>query len=123
MHIYVDADACPVKDIIVRLARQYSVPVTMVTDTSHQLHDGYSRIITVGISWSPRIMGLPLWRFPNTAILSTKMGCSILLKTWTVIYWNGILDKKCAAAEKESMGNENGRLRMIERLSRRFAAC
>ena len=47
MHIYVDADACPVKDIIVRLARQYSVPVTMVTDTSHQLHDGYSRIITV----------------------------------------------------------------------------
>ena len=47
MRILVDADACPVKDIIVRLAKQRSIPVTMITDTSHRLHDGYSTIITV----------------------------------------------------------------------------
>jgi len=47
MKILVDADACPVKDIIVRLAKQRNLPVTMLIDTSHQLNDGYSTVITV----------------------------------------------------------------------------
>jgi len=47
MKILVDADACPVKEIIVRLAKQRSIPVTMLTDTSHRLNDGYSTVITV----------------------------------------------------------------------------
>jgi len=47
MKILVDADACPVKEIIVRLAKQRNIPVTMLIDTSHQLDDGYSTIITV----------------------------------------------------------------------------
>ena len=47
VQILVDADACPVKEIIVRLAKQYGLPVTMLIDTSHELDDGYSRVITV----------------------------------------------------------------------------
>ena len=47
MQIFVDADACPVKQIIVRLAKQYGIPVTMLADTAHKLDDGYSHIITV----------------------------------------------------------------------------
>jgi len=47
MQILIDADACPVKQIIVRLAKQRAVPVTMLIDTSHELRDGYSTIITV----------------------------------------------------------------------------
>gem|GEM_PF-2765525 len=47
MRILVDADACPVKQIIVRLAKQRNIPVTMLIDTSHELNDGYSTIITV----------------------------------------------------------------------------
>ena len=47
MQILVDADACPVKEIIVRLAKSAKIPVTMLIDTSHQLNDGYSRVITV----------------------------------------------------------------------------
>ena len=47
MRVLVDADACPVKQIIVRLAKQRSIPVTMLIDTSHELNDGYSTIITV----------------------------------------------------------------------------
>jgi uncharacterized protein YaiI (UPF0178 family) len=45
--ILVDADACPVKDIILRMAKQRNIPVTMVIDTSHELDDGYSTVITV----------------------------------------------------------------------------
>ena len=47
MQILVDADACPVKNIIVRLAKKYNLPVTMLIDTSHILDDGYSKVITV----------------------------------------------------------------------------
>ena len=47
MQILVDADACPVKQIIVRLAKERNIPVTMLIDTSHELNDGYSRVITV----------------------------------------------------------------------------
>ena len=47
MQILVDADACPVKQIIVRLAKKHNIPVTMLIDTSHELSDGYSTVITV----------------------------------------------------------------------------
>ena len=47
MKIYVDADACPVKNIIVNIAKTNKIPVVMVCDTSHILNDGYSKIITV----------------------------------------------------------------------------
>ena len=47
MRILVDADACPVKTIIVREAKKRGIPVTMVVDTSHQLNDGYSEVVMV----------------------------------------------------------------------------
>lgn len=46
--ILVDADACPVKRIIVRLARAKNIPVVMFIDTAHELDDGYSEVVTVG---------------------------------------------------------------------------
>ncbi len=47
MKVLVDADACPVKGIIVKNAKKYNVPVTMIIDTSHELFDGYSTVVTV----------------------------------------------------------------------------
>lgn len=47
MKILVDADACPVKEIIVEEAKKRGIPVTMLLDTSHVLNDGYSTVITV----------------------------------------------------------------------------
>jgi uncharacterized protein YaiI (UPF0178 family) len=47
MKILVDADACPVKDIIVRVAKQLNLRVLMFIDTSHSLNDGYSEVTTV----------------------------------------------------------------------------
>lgn len=45
--ILVDADACPVKDIIVNVAKEFKLKVIMFTDTSHIIEDGYSQVITV----------------------------------------------------------------------------
>ena len=47
VQILVDADACPVKGIIIKIAKQNKLPVTMLIDTSHELNDGYSTVITV----------------------------------------------------------------------------
>lgn len=47
MKILVDADACPVKEIIVRQAKKQDIPVVMLLDTSHIFNDGYSEVITV----------------------------------------------------------------------------
>lgn len=47
MKILVDADACPVKDIIIKIAKELKINVIMFVDTSHILNDGYSRVVTV----------------------------------------------------------------------------
>ena len=47
MKILVDADACPVKQIIEQVAKEYKIPVTMIIDTSHELFSDYSKIIQV----------------------------------------------------------------------------
>ncbi|QHQ59860.1 YaiI/YqxD family protein [Anaerocolumna sedimenticola] len=47
MKVLVDADACPVKQIIERVAKKYYIPVIMVIDTSHILESEYSKIIQV----------------------------------------------------------------------------
>lgn len=47
MKILVDADACPVKEIIIKVAKEFQIPVFMFVDTSHLLKDNHGTIITV----------------------------------------------------------------------------
>jgi uncharacterized protein YaiI (UPF0178 family) len=47
MRILVDADACPVKSIILKHAKSMGLEVIMFIDTSHELNDGYSEVVTV----------------------------------------------------------------------------
>ena len=47
MQIYVDADACPVVDIVEKIAKKYQIPVTLLCDTNHVLSSGYSEVVVV----------------------------------------------------------------------------
>lgn len=47
MKILVDADACPVKSEIEKIAKKYGINVCMFIDTSHILKSDYSEIVTV----------------------------------------------------------------------------
>ena len=47
MRILVDADACPVKEIIEAIAKGLQIPVLMFIDTSHILTSDYSEIVMV----------------------------------------------------------------------------
>lgn len=48
LHIWVDADACPVVAIVERIAGKYDIPVTLLCDTNHVLESAYSEVIVVG---------------------------------------------------------------------------
>ena len=47
MHIYVDADACPVIRIVENIARKYNIETTLICDTNHVLTSDYSDVVTV----------------------------------------------------------------------------
>lgn len=47
LHIYVDADACPVKDEIYRVATRYSIPVTLVANKSLWIPDQNVELVVV----------------------------------------------------------------------------
>ena len=47
MKIVVDADACPVKNEIVKIAKRSGLEVIMVCDTSHVVTSDYAKVITV----------------------------------------------------------------------------
>ena len=48
LHIYVDADACPVVDIVEKIAKKYQISGTLLCDTNHILTSGYSEVVVVG---------------------------------------------------------------------------
>ena len=48
MKIFVDGDACPVVQIVERIAKKYETPVTLLCDTNHVLSSDYSEVIIVG---------------------------------------------------------------------------
>ena len=48
MQIFVDADACPVVDIVETIAEKYNIPVTLLCDTNHVLYSDYSEVFVVG---------------------------------------------------------------------------
>lgn len=48
MRILVDADACPTKRIIEKVAKRYNINVVMYIDSSHVLSSDYSEIVQVG---------------------------------------------------------------------------
>ena len=47
MHIWVDADACPVVRIVEQVARKHGIPVTLLCDTNHILISDYSDVRTI----------------------------------------------------------------------------
>ena len=48
MQIFVDADACPVVDIVEDIVEKHNIPTTLLCDTNHVLYSNYSEVIVVG---------------------------------------------------------------------------
>lgn len=93
MKILVDADACPVKDIIETVALEFKIPVLMIIDTSHEYDSDYSE--TIQVSKAPDAVDVALFN-------RTSEGDIVVTHDYGVA--SMVLGKKAFAI------NHNGRL-------------
>ncbi len=93
MKILVDADACPVKEIIVSIAKRKGLPVVMIMDTSHELDDGYSTTITVDKARDSADMALINMVCSQDIVVTQDYGLAAmaLSKSAKVLNQNGLI--------------------------------
>jgi len=93
MQILVDADACPVKDIIIKIAKHSDIPVTMLIDTSHELKDEYCKIITVDRDRDSVDFALMKLLTRDDIVVTQDFGLAALVlgKGATVLNQNGLI--------------------------------
>jgi len=47
MRIFIDADASPVRKIVVEIAKKHHIPLTMISNINHEINEEYGEIIKV----------------------------------------------------------------------------
>lgn len=50
MKIFIDADGCPVVDIAIDIAKEYSLKIIVVKNFAHNINDSYAEVVSVDIS-------------------------------------------------------------------------
>jgi uncharacterized protein YaiI (UPF0178 family) len=136
MQILVDADACPVKQFIVRLAKQHKIPVTMLIDTSHELNDGYSRIITVDKAADSVDFALMRLLTRDDIVVTQDFGLAamVLGKGAKAINQNGmvftnenidklLMERHIGQKVRRGGGKKNGQRKMMPGLKLRLLGC
>ena len=78
MTIYVDADACPVTRIAERVAREYAIPVVLLSDTNHVLSSDYSEIRVIGAGADAVDIALINLCRPGDIVVSQDYGVAAL---------------------------------------------
>ncbi len=93
MRITVDADACPVKEIILEVAKKYDIPVTMVTDTSHVMYGLPCETVTVdkGRDSADIAIANRIQRGDIAVTQDFGLACMLMAKGANVVNQNGFL--------------------------------
>lgn len=93
MQLLVDADACPVTDIVIELGKQLGIPVTLITDTSHNMVKDYAKIITVSKGADSADFKLVNLTSPGDVVITQDYGLAAmaLSKKATVLNQDGML--------------------------------
>lgn len=91
MKILVDADACPVKDIIIKIAKEKNLKVVMFIDESHVLKSDYAEVIQVAKGPDVADFRLVNQVEPGDIVVSSDYGLAsmALAKNGKVITFNG----------------------------------
>lgn len=93
MKIIVDADACPVKDIIIRCAKKHELEVLMVCDVAHMLFYDEEFVTTVTVDQGADSADLAIANRTklNDICITQDYGLASLLlaKKATVLHHNG----------------------------------
>ena len=93
MHILVDADACPVKDIILELGTKYKIPVVMFMDTSHIMTNSVCTVITVDKGRDSADIAIANHTKKGDIIVTQDYGlaCMLMAKGGHIINQNGLV--------------------------------
>ena len=93
MNILVDADACPVNGIILKIAKKYSLPVTMFMDTSHATDKYDCTIITVdkGRDSADFAIANRIHRDDIAVTQDYGLACMLMAKGAVVLNQNGFI--------------------------------
>ena len=82
MKILVDADSCPVKDIIEEIAMAFNLPVILFANPSHHIHSTYSELVLT--DGSSQAVDLALTNMANKGdVVVTQdygLACMVLAK-------------------------------------------
>ncbi|HOV69676.1 MAG TPA: YaiI/YqxD family protein [Clostridia bacterium] len=78
MKILVDADACPVKDIIIRVANEFGLRTVMFANTSHMLDSGLYEVITVDKSMDSVDLAIINMTEPGDIVITQDYGLAAL---------------------------------------------
>ena len=136
MKILVDADACPVKNIIVKIAKEYKIPVLMFIDTSHVLNDGYSEVITVDKARDSADFAI-VGRMASGYIVVTQdygLAAMVLPKASFVVNQNGFIyskdnidrllfERHLSQEQRRSGGRSRGPKKRTKEDDERFEKC
>ncbi len=121
MKIVVDADACPVKGIIERIAKKHNIEVIMFIDTSHELYSEYSKVITVSKAPDAVDFALLNQTNPNDIVITQDYGVAAMAlgKNAKAIHPSGtiftndninqMLFERHIAKEQRRQGKQNSR--------------
>ena len=100
MQIFVDADACPVVDIVETIAEKYNISTTLLCDTNHILYSDYSDVIVVGAGADTvdykliRIMALLQWHLVRVPMQFISPASGTRMKILTGCLWKDTLIRK-----------------------------
>ena len=112
MRITVDADACPVKEIILETASKYNIPVTMVTDTSHILYGMPCETVVVDKGHDSADIAIAN-RVQKGDIAVTQdygLACMLMAKGANVVNQNGFMRRHISAKQRRG-GKRSGHIK------------
>ena len=123
MKILVDADACPVKNIVEEVATGYGLAVTMFIDTSHELRTSASSIVMVDKGADSADLALMnkasagdivVTQDFGLAALALGKGCSVIRPDGFVFTDENIgqlLMERCISAKVRRAGGRSGHMK------------
>ena len=93
LHIYVDADACPVVRQVEDTAVRHGIAVTLLCDTNHILHSAYSTVRVIGAGADAVDLALINLCHPGDIVVTQDYGVAALAlgKRAYAIHQNGWL--------------------------------
>ena len=133
MTILIDADGCPVVDLTLQIAKQFSIPVVILCDTAHQIErEGAQTLVfdkgadSVDFALVNRVKpgdlvvtqdyGLASMCLARCAKVLNQNGLSTLLTTWMPSCCGGTKTKSSSVPESTPRGAQSGQRRRMKPL-------